>query len=212
MEGGVLLIQTAFIGDVILATPLIEALHENLPGQPIDFLLRKGNEGLIEGHPKLRKTWIWDKKKDKYKNLRILSKEIRKTSYSSVINLQRFGATGLLTLYSGAKHRIGFSKNPFSRFYTHRFPHILETGTHEVERNLSLLQPLLTQYPKRIRPKLYPSHEDLEKINPYKASPYVCMAPSSVWFTKQFPAHKWVELIERIPDSIQVLLLGGPGD
>ncbi|MEM9719665.1 MAG: glycosyltransferase family 9 protein [Bacteroidota bacterium] len=208
----ILLIQTAFIGDVILATPLIEVLHEKLPDQPIDFLLRKGNEGLVVGHPKLRKVWIWDKKQDKYKNLRRLSKEVRKVSYSHVINLQRFGATGLLTLFSGAKNRIGFSKNPFSAFYSHRFPHILKEGTHEVERNLNLLQPVIGEVSEPILPKLYPSPSDWEKVKLYKKSPYICMAPSSVWFTKQFPSHKWIELIAKIPEALQVMLLGGPGD
>ena len=37
-----LIIQTAFIGDVILATVLIERLHADFPDAQIDFLLRKG--------------------------------------------------------------------------------------------------------------------------------------------------------------------------
>ena len=37
----VLIIQTAFIGDVILATPLIESIYQKCPEAKIDFLLRK---------------------------------------------------------------------------------------------------------------------------------------------------------------------------
>ena len=44
----ILIIQTAFIGDVILATPLIEKLKNFFPKAEIDFLLRKGNEGLLK--------------------------------------------------------------------------------------------------------------------------------------------------------------------
>ncbi len=57
-----LIIQTAFIGDVILATGLIEKLHQHYPETKIDFLLRKGNEGLLVGHPLLRTVLIWNKK------------------------------------------------------------------------------------------------------------------------------------------------------
>ena len=56
----ILIIQTAFIGDVVLATPLIEALKDKFPSSSIDFLLRKGNEKLLVGHPKLNNILIFD--------------------------------------------------------------------------------------------------------------------------------------------------------
>lgn len=49
--GKVLIIQTAFIGDVILSTPIIEKIRQNYPQAQIDFLLRKGNESLLKDHP-----------------------------------------------------------------------------------------------------------------------------------------------------------------
>ena len=47
----ILLIQTAFIGDVILATPVIEALRKHRKDVVLDVLVRKGNEGLLENNP-----------------------------------------------------------------------------------------------------------------------------------------------------------------
>ena len=58
-----LIIQTAFLGDVILATPVIEKLSDLFPDSKIDFFLRKGNESLLKGHPKLNKLYIWNNKK-----------------------------------------------------------------------------------------------------------------------------------------------------
>jgi len=40
----ILVIQTAFIGDAILATGVLEKLHRHFPESKIDFLVRKGNE------------------------------------------------------------------------------------------------------------------------------------------------------------------------
>ncbi len=57
-----LIIQTAFIGDVVLATGLVEKLHQHFPGAQIDFLVRKGNEGLLQGHPFLHEVLVWNKK------------------------------------------------------------------------------------------------------------------------------------------------------
>jgi heptosyltransferase-2 len=60
-----LVIQTAFIGDVVLSTALIESLHQQYPNAVIDLLVRKGNESLFVGHPFLNNVIAWDKQKNK---------------------------------------------------------------------------------------------------------------------------------------------------
>ena len=208
----VLVIQTAFIGDVILATALLEQLHQQRPDAQIDVLVRKGNESLLANHPFLNRVLVWDKKKAKYRGLWQLLGQIRQARYDVVLNLQRFGATGVLTALSGAGQTVGFVKNPFSRFFTHRVPHQIEPGKHEVERNAALLNPLQLKNTPQPRPKLYPSVADYEAVQLYQARPYRCIAPTSVWFTKQFPARKWVEFIQKVPPETVVYLLGAPSD
>ena len=208
----VLVIQTAFIGDVILATALLEQLHQQRPDAQIDVLVRKGNESLLANHPFLNRVLVWDKKKAKYRGLWQLLGQIRQDRYDVVLNLQRFGATGLLTALSGAEQTVGFAKNPFSRFFTHRVPHQIEPGKHEVERNAALLNPLQLKNTPQPRPKLYPSAADYEAVQLYQARRYQCIAPTSVWFTKQFPARKWVEFIQKVPRETVVYLLGAPSD
>lgn len=201
----VLIIQTAFIGDVILATPLAEAIHAAYPEARIDFLVRKGNEGLLTGHPFLNKVLVWNKQQGKYRNLLALLRQIRSLRYDLVLNCQRFAASGFLAAFSGAQLISGFDKNPFSRFFHHRIPHTIGNGQYETERNLALLEPLGITGDRR--PRLYPPPLDF-----VPEQPYVCMAPASVWFTKQWPEHKWVELIQRMPPETRVYLMGSPAD
>jgi len=205
----ILIIQTAFIGDVILATPLIEKLFDKFPESEIDFLLRKGNESLFTNHLKLNSVLIWDKKKNKYLNLLKLLVKIRKTKYDYIVNLQRFSTSGFLTFLSKGKVKIGFNKNPFSFSYNIKKEHIIGNGTHEIDRNLSLISDITdeTQY----LPKLYPNTSNFEKIRQYQDQKYICVAPASVWFTKQYPMHKWVELINNL-DSYTIYLIGAPTD
>ena len=206
-----LIIQTAFIGDVVLATPLIEKLHQHYPDAAIDFLLRKGNESLLANHPHLRQVLIFNKKEHKQKNLWKIIRQIRGEKYDYVINLQRFLTTGIITAFSGGKHTIGFHKNPLSFLFTTKVPHIISNsvgGEHEVNRNLSLITALTDD--GFVQPKLYPSLADAEKIQP--KGPYICMAPASVWFTKQWPESKWVSLIRNIPSGYAIYLLGAKGD
>lgn len=205
----ILIIQTAFIGDVILATPLIEKLHQKFPDAKIDFALRKGNEGLLSEHPYLNRVYIWKKKKNKYRNLIKLIRIFRRNEYDLAINAQRFFASGLLTVLSGAKHKVGFIKNPFSFFFDEKIAHHLK-GLHETSRNLALITSITDK--KYVRPKLYPRKLDYASVNKYQGLPYLCMAPTSVWKTKEFPQIKWVELIISLDDQWIIYLLGGPGD
>jgi len=208
-----LIIQTAFIGDVVLATGLIEKLHYYFPEATIDFLVRKGNETLLAGHPYLEEVIVWDKKEAKLKNLwRILGK-IRRRKYDKVINVQRFAATGFLTAFSGAAQTIGFDKNPISFLFTTRVKHFISTGDivkHEIERNDELLKTFTGN--KLFKPALYPAPPDMQAAQVYKQYPYICIAPSSVWFTKQYPVLKWISFIHLLPAGLHINLLGAPGD
>ena len=206
----ILIIQTAFIGDVVLATGILEKLHKFYPDAQIDFLLRKGNEGLLAGHPYLNEVLIWTKKENKWGNLFKLLQHIRGRKYDKVINLQRFASTGFLTSFSNAKEKIGFDKNPFSFLFSKKIKHIMNDGRHEVERNHELIKDFTdTVFAK---PKLYPSENDFQSIEKYTTQQYICLAPSSVWFTKQYPVEKWIEFINSVPSSIKIFLLGGKED
>jgi lipopolysaccharide heptosyltransferase II len=205
----ILVIQTAFIGDVVLATALIEKLHAFYPDARIDFLVRKGNEALLTGHPFLHEVLIWEKREHKLRNLYNLIRRIRRTRYDIVINVQRFAATGLLTAFSGAAVTIGFDKNPLSFLFTKKIPHIVG-NRHEIERNQALIAALTDDQPAK--PHLYPPTGDEEKVNPYKTKPYITVSPASVWFTKQYPKEKWSAFLKQIPQGYTVYLLGAPSD
>ena len=206
----ILVIQTAFLGDVILATPIWENIHAAYPHAQIDVVVKKGNESLLTGHPFLHQVFIFDKR-NKVKNLWNLGKTLRSQQYDLVINLQRFASSGILTLLTRGKESRGFQKNPLSLFFSKRYPHEMKPDWHEVDRNLCLISDLVTA-PIR-RPQLFPSKDDLNSVQIYQDDPYFCLAPTSVWFTKQAPLEIWLELIEKLSQTKeQIFLLGAPSD
>ncbi len=206
----ILVIQTAFIGDVILATSVVETLHATYPAATIDFLLRKGNEGLFENHPFVKNILIWRKKEAKFKSLLELLGIIRSNHYDIVINLQRFAGTGILTGFSKAKVRIGYDKNPFSFLFTQKVIHVVTEGVHEITRNQALLRTISKAYCHL--PKLYPTANDKAQIAYLQNKPYICIAPSSVWFTKKLPIEKWVSLIQVLYGKYNIYLIGADSD
>jgi len=205
-----LVIQTAFIGDVVLATGLIEKLHQHFPGAMIDFLVRKGNETLLTGHPFLHEVLVWDKKENKQRNLFKMLGRIRKNRYDKVVNVQRFAATGILTAFSGGRETIGFDKNPFSFLFSRRVKHLISKGQHEIHRNHELIRAFTDDMPAK--PRLYPSTEDFSFTRGFKKQSYICIGPASVWFTKQYPKEKWISFINKLPSRLQVYLIGAPSD
>ena len=210
-----LVVQTAFVGDVILATAVLEKLHRFYPGSKIDIVVRKGNESLMAHHPFLNKVYIWNKRESKMMNLFKLLFAIRKEKYDHLINLQRFASSGFLTILSNARNTIGFNKNPFALFFSKSKVHDISRHgkIHEVQRNLSLIETLTDLSFEK--PRLYPSQNDDAITNPYKVSDYITIAPASVWFTKQLPKEKWIALIEKTQlkkNNTIIYLLGGSED
>lgn len=211
-----LVIQTAFLGDAILVTSMLEKLHAFFPDSMVDLVVRKGNETLFNGHPFLNTVHVWDKNKAKTRALFRLIRVLRKNTYDHVINVQRFLSTGLITALVHGKEKIGYNKNPLSFFYTRTVKHVIGDGRHEVDRLNELIAHLTDN--ERPLPRLYPTERDKSELEQRVGNPltalgnFVCIAPASVWFTKQWPAEKWIALIAKIPDEQKVLVIGAPAD
>ncbi len=223
----ILVIQTAFIGDVILATAMLENLYAVYPAAKIDILVRQGADELFVGHPYIHTVHVWDKKKNKYQHLFQIIKTIRRIKYDVVINVQRYLATGVITVLSGAKKTIGFDKNPlgflFSEVVAHQFgtgvqavssaaaPNAANsTALHETARNHTLLASLTTA--SVAKPALYPSAENFSAVQKYQSAPYICMSPGSVWETKKMPAKNWIDFIGAVPSNYTIYLMGAPNE
>jgi heptosyltransferase-2 len=127
------------------------------------------------------------------------------------VNVQRFFLTGLVTAFSRAKKTVGFNKNPFSIFFSQRVKHSIREGEyHETERNLLLIDHLVEEADKF--PVLYPSPQDDALTSQYKTHRYICVAPASLWYTKQYPMDRWIQFVSRIPEDIYVYCLGSAAD
>jgi len=212
-----LVIQTAFLGDAVLATALLEKLIAFYSDAAIDLVVRKGNEGLFIAHPFLNKLHVWDKRKGKTRDLFRLIADLRNTEYDHIINCQRFFSTGLMTVLARGKEKVGYDKNPLSFLFTRNVKHVIGDGRHEVDRLNALIEHLTDG--SRPMPTLHPEPWEIDDLKAEIAlgvnggnGAYVTIAPASVWFTKQWPEAKWVELIKALPSEKRVLLIGAPGD
>ena len=208
----ILVIQTASIGDAILATALLEKLHVHYPAAEIDLLVQKGAERLFDGHPYLHALYVWDKRHRKYHGLHRIVRRIRQRNYDVAVNVQRYASTGWICLRSGAATTIGFDKNPFSRFFTVTVPHEIssEKYLYEADRNQRLIAELTDE--TAASTALYPSDSDEQAVSGYKEQPYLTISPASLWKTKQYPEERWTELVHRADHRYRIFLLGSGKD
>ncbi|RXK52462.1 glycosyltransferase family 9 protein [Aquirufa rosea] len=205
----VLLIQTAFLGDAILSTALLEKIRMQSPETEIHLLVRKGNESLFKAYPypNLSRVWTHDKSK-KWASWLELRRDLSQERFDAVYVIQRFFGMGLLSLSIGAKRVIGFDKNPLSLFFTERIKHEWGKGKHEVVRNIALVSSWLGD--KIYKPYLMAQPIMLDPV--LKKKEYICISPGSVWETKRLPIRKWIEFIRMLPEDQVVVLMGSPGE
>jgi lipopolysaccharide heptosyltransferase II len=211
----ILIIQTAFIGDTILASHFARAVKEQYPNSKIHFFLRKGNESVIVGLPTIEKTWIWDKQGGKTKNLMKLISELRKIDFDMVFNLHRHFNSGLVAALVKSPFKAGFKQNPMSMFYTRKVNHQIPDprGWHEVQRNLELIPDFkIVDNQKNYKPELPIQQKNIDKVAHYVNDNYFVVAPASVWFTKAWSEHKYRELTSELVKLGKVYFIGASSD
>jgi lipopolysaccharide heptosyltransferase II len=215
----ILIIQTAFLGDVILTTPLIAAVREGIPDSQIDFLTIPNSRNVVESNPALRRVIIFDKKGRDcgWQGLHRLGRLLVENNYSLCLTPHRSWRSAYLTRCSKAPVRIGFDNSAWSSVFTHQIKY--KNDAHEITRNLSLLEPLGLQPIPRL-PAVYPTIEDQQVIDSLlgdlageKPRAFFAIAPGSIWPTKRWPAQYFKFVAEKlIANAFHVLFIGGNED
>ena len=204
------MIQTAFLGDVVLTTPLLAALAAR--HGPVDVVTTPAAAPLLETHPAVRRVVPYDKRgRDRgWAGLRALARRLRAERYERAYLPHRSLRTAALALLARVPARIGFHDGwPF--FYTEvrRRP----SGGHEIDRLLTLAQQPAAAY----APTLHPTPEDeraagalLAAAGIAEGAPFVAIAPGSIWGSKRWPHYG--ELARRLATRAAVVVVGGPED
>jgi heptosyltransferase-2 len=211
LSSATLVVQTAFLGDVVLTTPLFSALAAD--HGPVDVVTTPIAAPLIETHPAVRKVIPYDKRgSDRgWAGLRNLARLLRTERYERAYLPHRSLRTATLGVLAGIPTRIGFS-GAWSFLYTEARPK--PALGHESDRLLALANKPPGVYP----PQLRPTAEDeqvvaqvLEEVGLDGDVPFVALAPGSIWGSKRWPYYP--ELAHRVAAKrIPVVVVGGPAD
>ena len=201
LDSPTLVIQTAFLGDVILSTPLLSALAAR--HGPVDVVTTPLATPLLETHPAVRQVFPYDKRHaDRgWRGLRTLANRLQEQRYVRAYLPHRSLRSAALALLARIPSRIGYAGS-WSFLYTEARTKP-RTG-HETERLLALAHGAPAVYP----PHLQPTRDDEQVAASLIDGDFVAVAPGSIWGSKRWPFY--ADLAARLP--LAVVVVGSQDD
>ncbi|MBX7057222.1 MAG: glycosyltransferase family 9 protein [Leptospirales bacterium] len=217
-----LLIQTAFIGDVVLTTPMIACFKRFFPEAKLSVLVKPEAAAILRRNPHVDALLILDKAGEHrgIAGMRSAMRMIRQANFDVVLSPHRSHRTSLLVARSGAPLRVGYLEAGFSKLaYNRRLPR--KQGQAEIVRLLDFLAEALEIPGARQFSTELEVHVDeaaqrgaRELLRRLDLKTPALIAPSSVWETKRWTPWGFAHLIRLIVERLRkpVLLVGSKQD
>lgn len=209
----ILVIQTAFLGDIILTTAFLRQLRRQEPEAEITLLTTKAGGALLSDNPWFVNVRIYDKRGEHKGFLRTveLARKLRAQKYDRVYCLHRSLRSSILAFATGAATIFGFQEAAGLWAYTHtvsRAKHLYES-----EKNLAMLPGTFSLAEKLPELPVAAAIEMQTKewLREFAIKEYAVLAPSSVWATKRWLPEYFGKLANYIQEQygIGVVLVAG---
>ena len=209
-----LVIQTSFLGDMVLTTPLIAHLAESAP---VDVVATPAAAPLLTNNPAVRQVIVYDKRgADRgVRGFARIAATLRARGYGTAYLAQGSVRSGALAMAARIPARAGFATSAGRAFYTRRVP--APDGVHHAARLLSLAtrEPAEELSDARLKPHLYPGHAERTAVDEVLGTnamgePLIALAPGSVWATKRWP--QFARLAYELRQVGRVVVIGGAAD
>lgn len=201
----ILIIRFSSIGDIVLTTPVVRCIKQQLPGAEVHFCTKPGFKSFLEPNPYIDKLHLLSG------SLNELVAELKAEQFDFVVDLHNNLRTRIIRARLGVPGRsfdkLNVEKWLMVNFKLNRLPH-----THIVDRYLAATAPLGVQNDGLGLDYFIPEKDevDLQTLPEPFRSGYVAIAIGAQHFTKRLPLPRLIELCEKIQRP--VILLGGKED
>jgi heptosyltransferase-2 len=214
----ILIIQTAFLGDVILITPLVRATRQIFPDARIDALVTPETKPILANNPYITEVVTFDKRRNRLVSFWKTVTEVRRNRYELAITPHSSLTTAYLMRLAGIHERLGFDRWAAAKHLTMKVPHLESRGLHKIKRNLHLLS-IFTDQDLDMQSEVFPDVAMIAKAEgllaklPHPGKPKVVVCPGSLWFTKRWPERYYTELTAGLDKAgFNLIFDGGPDD
>lgn len=199
----VLVVRFSSIGDIVLTTPVIRGLHQQL-GVEVHFLTKRSFAGVLSANPYLQQVWS-------------IEREI--TEVTTALQAERFDA--IVDLHHNLRSRrlswslrgvpvyrfdkLNWEKWLLTQWKINRMPDV-----HIVDRYLAAAAPLGIKNDGQGLDHFVPEEDRVVPASLGLTSPFVAVVIGAAHATKRLPPARLIDLARQL--EYPVALLGGPGD
>lgn len=201
----ILIVRFSSIGDVVLTTPVLRCIHEQLPGTKIHYITKKAFQSVLLNNPRISKLYTIENSIDE------VIGDLKKERYDYVIDLHKNIRTLVLKRKLGAKS-YSFPKLNFQKWLLVNFKKDSMPNVHVVDRYFEAVKELGVQKDLK-NCEYYLTANDLVNLQGtlgIMPKTYVAVAIGAQFATKIMPVEQLAKILEKI--QFPIVLLGGPTD
>lgn len=213
----ILIINLAFIGDVILSTPVARALRENYPDAQIDMLVVPLTQPIARGNPYIDNALVYDKrgKHKKITELWKLIRFLRSREYDLAVCANFASRGAILAWAAGIRLRAGYDAQQAGWFLTHAASPRRTGICHESENYLDVLKPLgITTNDTSLAFNINPADAASLHLKVPRdwRRPLALVCPIGSYPLKSWTAAGYARLLEHMAELADCYLIGGRGE
>jgi len=196
----ILIIRFNSIGDIVLTSPVSEAL--NAAGYEVHYLVKSLFASLLKSNPNITK--VWELKSDLNETIH----ELKKIEFFAVVDLHNNLRSSKVKRALSIKSYT-FKKPRIKYFLLTKFGMKFKPEPHIVNRFLYVIEPLIGKV-ENVNTSFY--FDPVKSNFDFKVLPenFMAIAVGAAFKTKMIPTHKLIQLIDE--STLNVVLIGGPAD
>ena len=197
-----LVIRFSSIGDIVLTSPVVRCLKQQVEGAEVHFVTKRRFASLVSSNPYIDKVHLFSD------NLRELTAELKAENFDYVIdlhnNFRSFRVKNFLKVHSFTFRKLNIQKFLYVKFKINKLPDV-----HIVDRYLKTLQLFDVKNDGKGLDFFIPEEEDFGSgsLPSLFAGGYIAFVIAGTWNTKKLPYETITEICSRI--DYPVVLLGG---
>lgn len=201
----ILVIRFSSIGDIVLTTPVMRCVKNQLKDAEVHFLTKNAFAHLLEANPYVDTVHVF---KD---DLGAVIDQLKKENFDFVIDLHNNIRSRRVTTSLGVKHKrfhkLNTEKWMLVNLKVNKLPDV-----HIVDRYLDTTLDLGVKNDGKGLEFFIPEKEEIDPTGLPDGfqKEFIALVIGAQHFTKKMPEHKLAELIKLIPDN--AIIIGGPED
>ena len=213
----ILIIKLRYLGDVLLATPVLQALRKAWPQARVTVAVNRGTEAILTHHPCVDEILVVDR--FNWRSQWALLRDLRRRRFDCVLDLSDSDRSAVLTMASGAPTRVGFN-------WEHRWRGLVYTNIveaaygdmHIVDYDLATLEPLGIA-PATGQPSIHLGTKDEAEASrlidetELAGRLWIMIHPGARYWFKSWAEERFAALIDHLAlRGLPSALVGGVGD